>query len=324
MRLLFGTVALLIPTLAYAQPVSSYAAGAAERTAYEDWFAGLSGDYRTGVEFWVSHRSLPKEATCFASNMPSASDWMHGCLQAQQRFTSLDARRKSDPDYRLGWNSVQSPEVRRTLEATRVPIAPSIGPAAIASSVSSDLHMVEQLQSCRQLASSVARLDCYDKLSAGTGEQSASSNHASPTSQPESSTQETTFRQPEPPAASTPLLPIENRSAPVKSASNEVDVVSKEDRDNAAKMHATVANFLAAKAKYTDATVNCQQAAADAATYGSRKDWMPNNTWYLEGDKIVIVGKDLQVKNAFNAQRYVTYVCKFDMMSNKAELVGME
>ena len=61
---------------ALAQPSAYYLAGLSDRTSYEDWFAGLQGEYKTGVEYWVTHRSFPKEATCYASSMPPGSEWI--------------------------------------------------------------------------------------------------------------------------------------------------------------------------------------------------------------------------------------------------------
>ena len=96
-------LAVLLAWPAEAQQSPSFQAGAADRAEYEQWFAGLSGDMHTGALYWATHRSIPKEAHC-----TSAGDELQGCLAAQQRLTPIDARRRTDPDYRLGWNSVQT------------------------------------------------------------------------------------------------------------------------------------------------------------------------------------------------------------------------
>jgi len=38
-----------------------------------------------------------------------------GCLAAKARLTSTDVRRKSEPDYRLGWNSYSAPSQKPSL-----------------------------------------------------------------------------------------------------------------------------------------------------------------------------------------------------------------
>lgn len=110
-------LALFTSFQVYAQTTGEYLAGVRDRTEYESWFAVITGNYKTGVEFWVNHRSKPREAKCFSQGMTPDSEWMHGCLTAQQRMTPWDARRKADSEYRLGWNSIQSPEVQQAVRS---------------------------------------------------------------------------------------------------------------------------------------------------------------------------------------------------------------
>lgn len=145
---------------AKAQSSAPYLSGVEDRNAYEAWYASLQGDYKTGVEFWVAHRSLPKEASCFNSGMLPASEWMHGCLSAQQRFTPLDARRKGDPEYRLGWNSVQSIEVQQAVAARQSTVIASVP-------TTSQANVPDGFQACRATASALQRLDCYDHIPLG-------------------------------------------------------------------------------------------------------------------------------------------------------------
>lgn len=82
------------------QPSSSFSAGSADRNAIDDWFAGLTGAFRAGAEFWAANRSNSNDAACRGTG-----SWLAGCQAAQQRFAGPDARRKSEPDYRSGWNT---------------------------------------------------------------------------------------------------------------------------------------------------------------------------------------------------------------------------
>ncbi len=87
----------------------SFAAGAADRNAWETWFRSLNGDVRAGAESWASRRSLRHPGSCEPSYAAADADrqlWIEGCRAAQQRLAVPDARRKADPKYKHGWNSL--------------------------------------------------------------------------------------------------------------------------------------------------------------------------------------------------------------------------
>jgi hypothetical protein len=87
---------------------SAFQAGAADRRAWESWFASTSGDYQAGAEFWAGQRSLKKPAPCDAQSAAAdrnINSWIAGCRAAQERLAATDIRRHSDPEYRRGWNN---------------------------------------------------------------------------------------------------------------------------------------------------------------------------------------------------------------------------
>ncbi len=87
------------------QSTTVFQQGLADRKQWETWFNSLTGDYHEGARFWSAQRSLPKPGSCFGPNGQSLGDWTAGCLAAQQRLAPADARRKSEAEYRQGWNS---------------------------------------------------------------------------------------------------------------------------------------------------------------------------------------------------------------------------
>ena len=87
------------------QPSATYQQGQADRQAWETWFASLSGDYRAGAEWWAGQRSLPHPGLCDASPSSTGHDWTAGCFAAQEKLSPWDVRRKTEPEYRLGWNN---------------------------------------------------------------------------------------------------------------------------------------------------------------------------------------------------------------------------
>jgi hypothetical protein len=90
--------------------ISSYDRGLADRTAWEQWFAGLSGDLQAGAYWWSGQRSLPNPGTC---NNPAVSQlFVAGCEAAMTRLTPTDARRRLSAEYRRGWNEYSGPVVQ--------------------------------------------------------------------------------------------------------------------------------------------------------------------------------------------------------------------
>lgn len=114
MRILFVAMAVisasvcLIGNTVHAQigPQGSpaYQQGHADRQSWESWFAALIGEYRSGAEYWAAHRSTPHPRSCSAIPPSTGHEWTVGCLAARQRLATADARRKTEPEYRLGWN----------------------------------------------------------------------------------------------------------------------------------------------------------------------------------------------------------------------------
>jgi DNA-binding helix-hairpin-helix protein with protein kinase domain len=85
-------------------PEVPFQRGLADRTELEQWIAALSGDVRRGAEWWAGRRSVPNPGSC---NGPAAAsqDFTLGCDAAKGRLAAIDRKRKSDPEYRKGWNS---------------------------------------------------------------------------------------------------------------------------------------------------------------------------------------------------------------------------
>ena len=84
----------------------AYWEGRGARQAWENWFAGLAGEYKAGADYWAAHRSLPNPGTCGNPSSSEQTEWWKGCTSAKAFLYGTDIRRKTEPDYRLGWNSV--------------------------------------------------------------------------------------------------------------------------------------------------------------------------------------------------------------------------
>ena len=87
---------------------ASYDAGRQARIAYESWFAGLAdGPFKEGAAFWAANRSLKHPPECRQQgNIVPTTDWDTGCNEAQTRLRPADLSRKTNPDFRWGWNSL--------------------------------------------------------------------------------------------------------------------------------------------------------------------------------------------------------------------------
>jgi hypothetical protein len=79
--------------------------GLADRTRIETWVHGLQSDARAGAESWAGRRSLRDPGNCDAP-LGNPVDWSSGCISARQMLSPLDQRRRTEPEYRRGWNSL--------------------------------------------------------------------------------------------------------------------------------------------------------------------------------------------------------------------------
>jgi hypothetical protein len=88
-------------------PVESacFTGGQRDRQSWEIWFAATTGGYHKGADWWAGQRSLKHRGSCSSLS----GDARNGCLAARDKLAGSDVRRKSDPDYRRGWNSYSPP-----------------------------------------------------------------------------------------------------------------------------------------------------------------------------------------------------------------------
>ena len=112
------------PNVASPPPSSpAFLQGQADRQAWESWFSGINGSYHNGAWYWSGQRSLAHPGSCATPPPGETSDWTAGCLAAQQKLAGPDVRRKTEPDYRLGWNN-PSPSFSAQASAAPSPTAP--------------------------------------------------------------------------------------------------------------------------------------------------------------------------------------------------------
>jgi hypothetical protein len=105
------------PDLGRSEPSAAFQDGLMYRTMWERWFAGLTGDYREGADYWSGERSSRNPGSCHRQGY--SQDFVEGCLKAKEILTPTDARRNSEPDYKEGWNSYQEPSTSSS--ATQAP-----------------------------------------------------------------------------------------------------------------------------------------------------------------------------------------------------------
>jgi len=97
--------------------------GLVERSAWEAWDASLTGDTRAGADYWASHRSIANPGTCAApTGISPTPAWTAGCLESKARLDPNDIQRKSDPNYRRGWNSYNPAAVSASAQQSGAPV----------------------------------------------------------------------------------------------------------------------------------------------------------------------------------------------------------
>ncbi|MCK8788280.1 ATP-dependent Clp protease proteolytic subunit [Roseomonas sp. NAR14] len=86
---------------AIASPLTGFARGHADRQMMDAWIAAQPPNVRAGIDWWAMRRSLPRPGEC-ANPDPG---FVEGCAEARRRLTPIDVQRRSDPEYRRGWNT---------------------------------------------------------------------------------------------------------------------------------------------------------------------------------------------------------------------------
>jgi hypothetical protein len=100
----FVSAFALATALAVFQPVYAgqmFDQSLRDRTASEQWFNDLQGDYKIGAFFWAGQRSRPHLGSCRQMN----DDFYRGCTDAKVKLAASDALRGTEPEYKAGWNS---------------------------------------------------------------------------------------------------------------------------------------------------------------------------------------------------------------------------
>ena len=107
MRIIALCGALLLATGAAAQelPIPAQSQGHSDRQAFEAWVQALPADQHRGADFWAQERSKPKPQSCAARGLAEPAGFTTGCDEARGRLAGFDVRRKTEPDYRGGWNA---------------------------------------------------------------------------------------------------------------------------------------------------------------------------------------------------------------------------
>jgi type IV secretory pathway TraG/TraD family ATPase VirD4 len=79
--------------------------GLADRRTWESWFNGLNEDAHNGAAYWASERSKSHPGSCYDGQGQVAGEFRKGCLYAKKFLDPTDLQRRTEPDYRQGWNS---------------------------------------------------------------------------------------------------------------------------------------------------------------------------------------------------------------------------
>ena len=84
---------------------ASYVDGQNDRREWEAWMDSVSGATHDGAEWWAGIRSTPRPPSCSSASGGSDPVAAAGCIQAKVRLQTPDRRRRTELDYRAGWNS---------------------------------------------------------------------------------------------------------------------------------------------------------------------------------------------------------------------------
>lgn len=85
----------------------AYRQGTADWRALQAWFATQTGDRRAGADYWAGNRSKQDHKSCEAAVDDFSGDktaFLNGCQGAKQKLDPMDIRRRTETDYRAGFN----------------------------------------------------------------------------------------------------------------------------------------------------------------------------------------------------------------------------
>jgi hypothetical protein len=94
-----------LPFVAALAESPAFREGLVARQVWESEFEKMTGEARDGALFWTTERSTPSPVSCNEARGHASFAFRQGCLHARAFLTPTDTRRKTDPDYRRGWNS---------------------------------------------------------------------------------------------------------------------------------------------------------------------------------------------------------------------------
>ncbi|MFM9890721.1 MAG: hypothetical protein ACKVOE_08820 [Rickettsiales bacterium] len=73
------------------------------------------------------------------------------------------------------------------------------------------------------------------------------------------------------------------------------------------------------------AYIDCSLAVEKQAQWGAKTDLIRKAGWTIRKDGTMLIrGRDIRMKNAFNAERYVEYTCVYDMQKNTLKVLSID
>lgn len=124
-----AVLAAALSSPAIADP-TEFQHGLADGIAWRQWTGELykvSEGAHDGAAYWAAQRSLANPGSCTNASI----EFQTGCEEAKKRLAMPDVLRKTQPDYRKGWNQAFAPDTVVTPVATASApdtIIPSVAP----------------------------------------------------------------------------------------------------------------------------------------------------------------------------------------------------
>ena len=127
-RIVIGAVLVTaLSSPAIADP-TEFQHGLADGIAWRQWTGELykiSQEAHDGAAYWAGQRSLANPGSCINASI----NFQTGCEEAKKRLAMPDVLRKTQPDYRKGWNQAFAPDTVITPAAT-VSVPDTVIPSA--------------------------------------------------------------------------------------------------------------------------------------------------------------------------------------------------
>lgn len=118
------------------------------------------------------------------------------------------------------------------------------------------------------------------------------------------------------------LLVVVMRMGEAKADAETDEFAAEQAVKHAKEMGVSLEAYKLGAAHEVAAHVHCQDATKAMAAWTASANVLPDYSWKIVGRTIHVTGSDLKMTNGFGGEQTVTYNCRYDIDSERAEITS--